>query len=46
MIGFFVHKGVTSVVISDRMSFVTLRGRWYDVVLNLHALPEDKNDTM
>jgi exonuclease III len=41
--GFFVHKRIISAVkrvefISDRMSYVTLRGRWWDIiVLNVHA---------
>jgi hypothetical protein len=46
--GFFVHKRIISAVkrvefFSDRMSYVILRGRWCDIiVLNIHALPEDK----
>jgi hypothetical protein len=31
--------------VSDRMSYLTLRGRWCDIiVLNIHALTEDKCD--
>jgi exonuclease III len=48
--GFFVHKRIVSVVrrvvfISDRMSYITLRGRWCNIiVLNVHAPREDKGD--
>jgi exonuclease III len=40
--GFFVHKRIISAVkrvefISDRMSYIILRGRWYDIVLNVPA---------
>jgi hypothetical protein len=46
--GFFVHKRIVSVVrgvefVSDRMSYVILRGRWCSIiVLNVHAPCEDK----
>jgi hypothetical protein len=46
--GFFVHKRIVSAVrrvefISDRMSYITLRGRWCDIiVLNVHTPCEDK----
>jgi exonuclease III len=46
--GFFVHKRIISAVkrvefVSDRMSYITLRGRWCDItVLNVHAPTEDK----
>jgi hypothetical protein len=45
--GFFIHTGIISAVkmvefIRDRMSCVTLRGRWCDItLLNVHASPED-----
>jgi exonuclease III len=47
--GFFVHKRILSAVrrvefISDRMSYIILRGRWCDIVLNVHAPCEDKGD--
>jgi hypothetical protein len=48
--GFFVHKAILSVVrraefISDRMSYVILRGRWCNIiVLNVHAPCEDNGD--
>jgi exonuclease III len=41
--GFFVHKKIISAVkrvefVSDRMSYIILRGRWFDIiVLNVHA---------
>jgi predicted nucleotidyltransferase len=44
----FVHKRITSAVkrvefVSDRMSYITLRGRWFHIiVLNVHAPTEDK----
>jgi hypothetical protein len=48
--GFFIHKGIVSAVkwvefISDRMSYIILRGRWCNIiVLNVHAPTEDKID--
>jgi hypothetical protein len=48
--GLFVHNRIISAVIrvefvSDRMSYVILKGRWYDIiVLNVHAPTEDKDD--
>jgi exonuclease III len=48
--GFFVHKRIISAVqrvhfVSDRMSYIILRGRWCDIiVLNVHAPTEDKSD--
>ena len=48
--GFFVHRRIRSAVkkvefISDRVSCITLKGRWCDIiVLNVHAPTEDKND--
>jgi hypothetical protein len=48
--GFFVHNRIISAVIrvefvSDRMSYIILKGRWCDIiVLNVHAPIEDKDD--
>jgi exonuclease III len=48
--GFLVHKGTISAVkrvefVSDRMSYIILRGRWcHIIVLNVHAPTEDKTD--
>jgi exonuclease III len=48
--GFFVHKSIISAVkrvefVSDRMSYILLRGRWYHiVVLNVHAPTADNFD--
>jgi hypothetical protein len=50
--GFFVHKRIISAVkrtefVSDRMSYIILRGRWCHtriIVLNVHAPTEDKTD--
>jgi hypothetical protein len=47
---FFVHKRIISAVkrvefVSDRMSYILLRGRWcHIIVLNVHAPTEDKSD--
>jgi hypothetical protein len=47
---FFVHKRIISAVkrvefVSDRMSYITLRGRWCDIILlNVHAPTKDKCD--
>ena len=47
---FFVHRRIRSAVkkvefISDRVSYITLKGRWCDIiVLNVHAPTEDKDD--
>jgi hypothetical protein len=46
----FVHKRITSEAkrvefVSDRMSYIILRGRWcHIIVLNVHAPSEDKTD--
>jgi exonuclease III len=48
--GFFVHKIIISAVrrvefISDRMSYIILRGHWSNiVVLTVHASCKDKSD--
>jgi exonuclease III len=48
--GFFVHNRIISAVkraefVSDRMSYITLKGSWCDIiVLNVHAPTEDKDD--
>jgi hypothetical protein len=48
--GFFVHHRIVSAVkrvefVSDRLSCIILRGRWYSItVLNVHAPSEDKSD--
>jgi hypothetical protein len=45
---FFVHKRIISAVkraefVSDRMSYIILRGRWCRIiVLNVHAPTEEK----
>jgi exonuclease III len=46
---FYVHKRFIAVkrveFVSDGMSYLTLRGHWYDIiVLNVHAPTEDKYD--
>jgi hypothetical protein len=47
---FFVHKRIVSAFkrvefVSDRMSYIILRGRWCDVIIrNVHASTEDKID--
>jgi hypothetical protein len=46
----FVRKRIVSAVkrvwfVSNRMSYIILRGRWYHIiVLNIHAPREDKID--
>ena len=48
--GFFVHRRIASAVkrvefVSDRMSYIVLRGRWNNIiVLNAHAPSQEKND--
>jgi hypothetical protein len=50
--GFFMHKRIISAIkrvgfVSDRMSYIILRGLWCDITaLNVHAPPEDKIDDM
>jgi hypothetical protein len=47
-----VHKRIISAVkrvefVSDRMSYIILRGRWcHIIVLNVHAPTEDKTDDL
>jgi hypothetical protein len=48
----FVHKKIISAVkrvefVSDRMSYITLRGCWYDIIVfNVHGPKEDTIDDM
>jgi len=46
---FFVHHRIVSAVkrvefVSDRVSYIVLRGRWCNIVLNVHASSEKKSD--
>ena len=47
--GFFVHHRIESAVkrvdfVSDRMSYIVLRGWWCNIVLDVHAPSEEKSD--
>jgi hypothetical protein len=48
----FIHKRIISVVkradfVTDRMSYIILRGRWFDIiVLNIHAPTKDNIDNV
>jgi hypothetical protein len=47
--GSFVHKRIISAVrrvefVSDRMSYIILRGRWCNIVVNVHAPCEDMSN--
>jgi exonuclease III len=50
--GFLVHKRIVSAVkrvefVSDRISYIILKGRWCDIiVMNVHAPTEDKIDDL
>jgi hypothetical protein len=50
--GFFIHNRIISAVkrvevVSDRMSYITLKGRWCGIiVLNVHAPSENKDDVI
>ena len=46
---FFVHRRIVSAVkrvefVSDRLSYVVLRGHWHNIVVNVHAPSEEKSD--
>jgi hypothetical protein len=49
---FFVHNRIISAVkrvefVSDRISYITLKGRWCDtIVLNVHVPTEDKDNVI
>jgi hypothetical protein len=47
--GFFVQHRIVSTVkrvelFSDRTSYIVLRGRWCNIILNVQALTEEKSD--
>jgi len=48
--GFFVHRRIVSAVkrlefVSDRLSYIMLRGRWRNIILvNVHAPSEEKSE--
>jgi hypothetical protein len=47
----FLHQGIASAVkrvefVSDRASYIVLRGYWGDIDLNMHAPSEEKSDEL
>jgi len=47
--GFFVHRRIVSAVkrvelVSDRLSYIVLRGRWCNIIVNVHAPSEEKSE--
>jgi exonuclease III len=47
--GYFLHSSIISAVkrvefVNDRMLYITLKGHWCDIVLNVHASTKDKVD--
>jgi hypothetical protein len=50
--GFFVHNRINSAAkrvefVSDRISFITLKGRWCDtIVVNVYAADDEKDDVI
>ena len=44
-----MHQIIASAVkrvefVSDRISYIVLRGRWCNIILNVHAPSEEKSD--
>ena len=41
-----MHHRIVSAVkfVSDRMTYIVQRGRWCNIVFNMHAPTEEKND--
>jgi len=47
--GYFVHHRIITAVkriefVSSRMSYIVLRGHWYNIVVNVHVPSEEKSD--
>jgi hypothetical protein len=47
----FIHQRIASAVntvecVSDRVLYIILRGRWFNIVLNVHAPSEEKSDEL
>ena len=47
--GFFVHRRIVSAVkrvefVSERLSYIVLRGCWRNIIVNVHAPSEERSE--